>query len=72
MMSSKRKSGAKKIREKKKMLLLNVSEKCHKINNMFKLRNASSTATKSNTIIVSEFNENIGKFYYWYLLTYLF
>lgn len=69
MMSSKRKNGAEKIREKKKMLLFNVSEKCHKINNMFKLRNASNTATKSDTIIVSEFNENIGKFYYRYLLT---
>lgn len=60
-MSGKRKGGAEKVREKK-VLLLNASEKCLKINDMFsKLKNTPSTS-KSDTDSMGEFKRTIGKF----------
>lgn len=64
-MSGKRKDGAEKVREKKKLLLLNASEKCFKINDMFskKVNSTSNSSTsKSITTVESEFNDKTGKF----------
>lgn len=64
-MSGKRKSGTEKVREKKKLLLLNACDKCFKINDMFsKKSNTTSTSNtlKSATTIESEFDEKTGKF----------
>lgn len=64
-MSGKRKGGAEKVREKKKFLLLNASDKCFKINEMFS-KKANTTSTnntlKSTTTVGSEFDEKTGKF----------
>jgi len=65
-MSGKRKGGAEKAREKKRLLLLNASDKCLKLKDMFtknsKLPNSPSTS-KSDTNAVGQSNDRIVKFY---------
>ncbi|XP_026819629.1 zinc finger MYM-type protein 1-like [Rhopalosiphum maidis] len=61
-MSGKRKGGAEKAREKKRLLLLNASDKCYKLKDMFsknsKLSNTPSTL-KSDTNAVGQSNDRI-------------
>ena len=60
IMSGKRKGGVEKVREKKKLLLLNVSEKCFKINDMFSKKvnpTSTSSALKSITTVGSEIDD---------------
>jgi len=65
-MSGKRKGGAEKSREKKRLLLLNASDKCFKLKDMFsktsKLSSMPNTS-KSDTNAVGQSNDRIGKFY---------
>jgi len=65
-MYGKRKGGAEKAREKKRLLLLNASNKYFKLKDMFsknsKLSNTPSTS-KSDSNAVGQSNDRIGKFY---------
>jgi len=64
--SGKREGGAEKAREKKKLLLLNASEKCLKLNDMFSiLSNNSKTlsTSESDTSAVGQSNDRIDKSY---------